>query len=182
MRMLYKVEVINKEFLDQVQKSVKKLKLREDIYVEGYMVSLLSKFLKKEADVSTDEPLIYRLVKSKRLEDYVKLGDDILFITGFFPEVVERKKEKKYAISIGRGSYGQAAVILNYEGEGHVYNVLSKKFESYSDLINSIRYDMLELIDDKAFFEIYKTARDYKNPRASEKLKKTGTLTKKDIT
>lgn len=166
--MIHEIKLINNEFSDCIQKSVKNLKIRTDIYVEGYLVSLLSKFIREEF---ATEPLTQRLFNSETLEDYVKLGDELLFITGFFPETFQKKKNKKYAIKIGKGSYGRAAIILNYEGEGHVYEILSKRFETYSDLINKVKYDMLETIDDETFMQIYKTVRDYNNQRASEKLK-----------
>lgn len=168
--MIHKIKLINNEFSEYIQKSVKDLRIRRDDYVEGYLVSLLSKFIKQETEI-LGQPLTQRLISSKTLEDYTKLGDEILFITGFFPETFQKKKKKKYAITIGKGSYGHAAVILNYEGEGYIYKALSKRFETYSDLINKVKYDMLETIDDETFMQIYKTVRDYNNQRASEKLK-----------
>lgn len=168
--MLYQVKIINNEFSEYVEKSVKNLRIRKDDYVEGYLVSLLSKFIKQETEI-IGQPLTQRLISSKTLEDYTKLGDEILFITGFFPETFQKKKNKKYAITIGKGSYSHAAILLNYEGEGHIFEVLSKRFETYSDVLNKVKYDMLEIIDDETFLQLYKTIRDYNNPRASEKLK-----------
>jgi len=168
--MIRQIILINQEFSEYIQKSVKDLRIRKDDYVESYLVSLLSKFIKQETEI-LGQPLTQRLISSKTLEDYIKLGDEILFITGFFPETFQKKKNKKYAITIGKGSYSNAAVRLNYEGEGRIYKVLSKRFETYSDLINKVKYDMIETIDDETFLQLYKTARDYDNKRASEKLK-----------
>lgn len=168
--MIHKIKLINNEFSDYIQKSARNLRIRKDAYVEGYLASLLSKFVEQEEPL-TEQPLIQRLVNSKTLTDYVRLGDELLFITGFFPETFQKQKNKKYVVTIGKGSYGHAAIILNCEGEGHVYEVLSKRFETYSDVLNDVRYNMLEIIDDETFFTLYKTWRDYKNSRALKKLK-----------
>lgn len=169
--MVYQIKLINNEFSEYVKESVKNLKIRNDIYIEGYLVSLLSKFIRQETEL--EKPLMQRLVDSKTLDDYVRLGDELLFVTGFFPETFQKKKNKKYAVTIGKGSYGHAAVMLNYEGEGHIFKVLSKRFETYSYVLNDVRYNMLERVDDETFFEIYKIWRDYKNSRALKKLKES---------
>lgn len=161
---------VNIKFSEYVEESVKKLRIPKDIYVEGYLVALLSKFSKEE-DFLSDEPLMFRFLHSKSLDDYVKIGDETLFITGFFPEVVLKDKNQRYVIEIGKDSYICAAVRMDYEGEGHIYAVLSKNFEKYSDVLNDVKYNMLGKIDDQEFFQLYKTLRDYHNPRILKKLK-----------
>lgn len=172
--MVQEVNVINVEFSDYVESSIKRLNIKKDIYVESYIVSLLSKFIQKEEDFLSEQPLIFRLVNSKSLDDFVKIGDETLFVTGFFPEVFLKDKKKGYVVNIGKDSYLRAAVKLDYEGEGYIYSVLSKRFERYSDVINDIRYNMLENLDDQEFFGIYKIWTNYKNERALEKLKQEG--------
>lgn len=162
---------INDKFLKYVEQSINKLNAPKDIYVESYIVSLLSKFIEKEEDFLSEQQLMFRFLNSKSLEDYVKLGDETLFITGFFPEIILKDKNERYVISIGKDSYICAAIRLDYEGEGHIYAVLSKNFKTYSDVLNDVRYNMLEKIDDKEFFQLYKIWRDYKNPRALKKLR-----------
>jgi len=164
----------NMDFSKYVEKSVNRLKMPKNIYVEGYLVALLSKFIEKEEGFLSDQPLMFRLLHSQGLEDYIKLGDETLFVTGFFPENVLKDKNKKYVISIGKESYICAAVKLDYEGEGHIYSVLSKDFERYSDVLHDVRYSMLEKIDDKEFFQLYKAWRDYNDKRALKKLKESG--------
>ncbi len=168
--MIHEIKLVNSEFSEYIQKSVKNLKIKEDIYVEGYLVSLLSKFMKEEF---TTGPLIQKLSNSEKLEDFIKLGDETLFITGFFPENFQKKKNKKYAMTIGKKSYNHAAIILNYKGEGHIYGILSKRFETYSDVLNEVKYSMLEQVDDKTFFELYKIWRDYKSHRALKKMRES---------
>lgn len=163
---------VNIKFSEYVEKSIKRLRIPKDIYVESYLVALLSKFTNEE-DFLSEEPLTFRFSHSKSLEDYVKIGDETLFITGFFPEVVLKAKDQKYVIRIGKDSYICAAVKLDYEGEGHIYGALSKNFERYSDVLNDVKYNMLEKVDDQEFFQLYKTWRDYSNLRALKKLKET---------
>lgn len=170
--MLKTAKLVNIEFSDYVAKSVDKLSVPKDVYVEGYLVALLSRFVKQEDELLSEQPLIFKLQNLESLEDCIKLGDETLFVTGFFPESILKRKNKTYVISIGKGSYMRAAARLHHEGEGHVYSVLSKKFEDYSIVLNDVKYSMLEIVDDKEFFEIYKAWRDYGNLRALEKLKK----------
>jgi len=162
---------VNLEFSEYIKKAIGKSKAKRDIYVEGYLAALLSKFIGKKEEFLSKEPFMYRLTNSKNLEDYIQLGDETLFITGFYPEIILKDKKEEYVVNIGKTSYKQAAVKLDYEGHGHIYLVLSKDFGQYSDVLNHVKYNMLEQIDDKEFFEIYKIGRDYKNPRAIEKLK-----------
>lgn len=171
--MIYDIKLVNKEFSEYIHRSLENLRIKKDIYVEGYLVSLLSKFIREE--FKTD-PLIQKLHDSETLEDYIRLGDETLFITGFFPENFQKKKNKKYAMNIGKKSYNTAAIILNFEGEGYIFNVLSKRFETYSDVLNEVKYSMLEQVDDKTFFELYKIWRNYKSHRILKKLKDTKNL------
>lgn len=170
--MLKEPKLVTIEFSDYLEKSVDKLSVPKNVYVEGYLASLLSKFVKQEEELLPDKPLIFRLQSLESLKDCIKLGDETLFVTGFFPEYFSKRKNKTYVISIGKDSYMRAAVRMHYEGEGSIYSVLSEKFEDYSTVLNDVKYSMLEVVDDKEFFEIYKTWRDYHNPRALAKLKK----------
>lgn len=167
---------VNIKFSEYVKHSVNRLNAHKDIYAEGYLAGLLSKFIEKEEDFLSDHPLTLRFLDSKSLEDYVRLGDETLFITGFFPEIILKDKKKKYVITVGKDSYICAAVKLDYEGEGHIYRVLAKNFERYSDVLNDIKYNMLEKVSDQEFFQMYKLWRDYNNPRVLEKLKKSKSL------
>lgn len=161
------------EFLDLIAKSVKKLNIPQNDFVEAYIVSLFGKFL--ENDVFDDEePISVRFFKSSRLEDFIKIGDETLFLTGFFPERLLVDKNKDYFMTVGKDSYSNASIILNREGEGEIYHVLSKRFEQYSDLINDVSYDAIINLNDDDFFIVYKKWKSYKNSRALEKLKEFG--------
>ncbi|MBU4502243.1 MAG: hypothetical protein KKA79_06610 [Nanoarchaeota archaeon] len=171
--MAHKIKIYktaNIEFSEYLKESIEKITPGTDIFVEGYLTSLLSKFLSKEEDFLSEEPLIYRLTNSKNLEDYIHLGDETLFITGFYPEIMLKKKNKKYVENIGRTSYKEAAIMMGYEAQGKIYLVLANKFPLYSDVLNDVKYNLLENVNDKEFFELYKISKDYKNPRAIKKL------------
>lgn len=172
--MIKKVRAVNNEFSGYVEKSVQKLKVPKNIYVEAYLTSVLSRFATKDGLLVSDEPLVFRLFNSKSLDDYVNIGEETLFVTGFFPEILLKDKNKRYVTNIGRGAYMRAAVMLDYKGEGHVYAVLSQKFNRYSNVINEVRYNMLEKIDDKELLMLYNMWNTYKNPKALEKLKQAG--------
>ena len=161
---------VNTKFSEYVEKSVKRVKAPKNIYVESYLVALLSKFIEKEEAFLSDESLLFRLLHSQGLEEYIKIGDETLFVTGFFPEVIMKDKKRGYIINIGKESYICAAVRMDYEGEGEIYSMLSKNFERYSDVLHDVRYNMLEKVDDKEFFQLYKTWRDFNDKRALKKL------------
>lgn len=158
------------KFLELVAESVRKLNIPKNEFVEAYIVSLFGKFLDAES-FDCEEPISIRFFKSSALEDFVKIGDETLFLTGFFPERLLIDKNKNYFTSIGKDSYGNAAIRLNYEGEGEIYHTLSKRFEQYSDLINDVSYDAIIQLDDADFFIVYKKWKSSKNPRALKKLK-----------
>jgi len=171
--MAEKIEIhnsVNNKFSKYVEKSLVKGNVPKNIYVEGYLVSLLSKFLENDESFDSEEPLIFRFMQSENLEDFVKLGDETLFIMGFFPENVLKKKNKSYFVGIGKDSYICAAVKLNYKGFGSIYSTLSKNFEIYSNVINDVKYSMIDEISDEEFFQLYKNFRDYDNPNIFKKL------------
>lgn len=173
-----KIEVhksLNNNFLTYVNQSISRLNAPNNIYVEGYLVSLLSNFIEKEESFLSDQPLCLRISNSETLEDYVELGDETLFITGFFPERVMKEKSKSWVMGIGKDSYICAAMRLDYEGIGNIYGQLSQNFEIYSEVINDVKYNMLETISDSEFFNLYSNWKAYGNPRALNKIKNTET-------
>lgn len=163
---------VNMNFSEQIIKSINQSNIPRNIYVESYLVALLSKFIEKEEDFLSNQPLIYRYNNSESLEDYIKLGDETLFVMGFFPETVLKNKSEEYVINIGKGSYFCAAIKLDYKAEGQIYGVLAKKFKDYSDILNDVKYNMLEKISDQEFFQMYKNWKNYNNQRAAERIKR----------
>lgn len=169
--MAKKDPLIKNEFSEYVEDSVSQMNIKKNIYIESYLTSLLSNFIKKGKDFLADKTLIFRFMGSKSLDDFVGLGDETLFMTGFFPENILKDKKWGYTINIGKDSYSNAAVILNYEGYGYIYAKLAIGFEKYSEILNNVKYNMLEKIEDQEFLTLYKTWRDYKNLKALKKIK-----------
>jgi len=77
----------------------------------------------------------------ERFERLRGLGDDVLFLSGFFAEHLEhRGVAPKYAAGLGQMAYGGAASVLQrYSREAPpVFSELSEKFTEFSALLRHV--------------------------------------------
>jgi len=134
---------------------------------ETYLVSLLESalftatvFAKNVETGLYDEPMLserflkalQETQKSKKYAELKKLGDSILFKTGFFAESFNRKLSGlNFQMQMGSSAYGN----LYSDSKNPVYEDLADRFAGYVDLISHIgrkinlqnQQDILHLFD-----------------------------------
>jgi hypothetical protein len=113
---------------------------------ECYLVSLLANFTSHPLD---DEPLALKLASSvcatpdERARQLKDIGDQSLYVSGFFAESLQRKLvDIDYYIHMGGAAYGELARYFrgyrHSEVFGAVYDELGTKFPRFVDVLAEI--------------------------------------------
>ena len=109
-----------------------------------YVVQLLAGFLQRRADNEPEEPLALRLARAleaggvSQRTSLRQIGDDSLFISGFFSDSLRRKLvDVDYYVSIG----GVAYTTLSRQGTdafSPVFAELADKFVGFVDVLSEV--------------------------------------------
>jgi hypothetical protein len=113
---------------------------------ECYLVNLLSNFTKQSLD---DEPLALKMATAvfsspdERARYLKDIGDQSLYVSGFFSESLQRKLvDVDYYIQMGGAAYGELARYFRgyrrSEVFGAVYDELGQKFPRFVDVLAEI--------------------------------------------
>jgi hypothetical protein len=109
-----------------------------------YVVQLLAGFLQRPADDESDAPLALRLARAleaggmSQRASLRQIGDDSLFISGFFSESLSRKLvDVDYYVSIGGVAY--TALSRNEtDAFSPVFAELADKFVGFVDVLSEV--------------------------------------------
>ncbi|MFH1729573.1 MAG: hypothetical protein ABIA04_14280 [Pseudomonadota bacterium] len=177
-------------FKEELEKELEKQKLVVMENTIFYVMNVLYEFFKTEKLLNekglgiSEKPLVFLMAEAmkaaltKRIEILKSIGDNTLYITGFFPESIDSSlNDKKYFIEMGEAAYGSLASIMDsYHNDSEmekVFNELSSKFSKLVDVITGIS-DKTKLKNDKGIIEIYSKWLKTGNQRAKILLKKKG--------
>ena len=139
-------------FRTQVTKAIKNQKLQVSYETEFYLVSLLAQFMPTQIfQKSTELPLAIALHKAMssnkaaRILLLRELGDFSLYISGFFPDSLQRSLvDVDYYIAMGESAY----LKLSYEAQPSTlittFRDLCEHFITYVDILGEV--------SDSAFF------------------------------
>lgn len=114
---------------------------------EIYVVSLLTDAAHSPSAIQkTEQPFGVRLATAmnasggERFERLRRLGDDVLFVSGFFSEHLEtRGLPPDYVAAVGQSAYGGAASMLRAHVKGpQVFDELSDKFAMFVELLRHV--------------------------------------------
>ncbi len=141
--MIHTCKTSNEEFFDLIRSAVIKLDIKENELLESYLAGMLAEYLDKTIEAKN----YYKAYLAGFLNKgfHGELGDELLFMSGFFPEYLVRKASLGYFIAMGKSSYSMAASAFDYCGLGEIYGGLSERFEDYVtvlDNINNKEYDI----------------------------------------
>lgn len=109
-----------------------------------YVVQLLAGFLQRPADDEPDEPLALRLARAleagglSQRASLRQIGDDSLFISGFFSDSLRRKLvDVDYYVSIGGVAY---TALSRYETDAFspVFAELADNFVGFVDVLSEV--------------------------------------------
>jgi hypothetical protein len=133
---------------------------------EAYLLDLLVEHAGRSLRDDVSQPFAVRLAQAMdaepihRFERLRALGDDVLFLSGFFSSHLERRGiNREYATGLGQIAYGGAAVLLRrYSSEAPpVFSELSDRFWEFAQLLEHIADSLCasRAYGDGAILELY---------------------------
>lgn len=137
----------NSFFSDLVGEAITEQGVAASESAELYLVSILAENAQKPNTLQkVEQPLALRLAKAmsadggERFNRLRRLGDDVLFLSGFFAEHLSvRGLGEKYVNSVGQVAYSGAASTLRSFAQGPaVYEELSDGFGTFVCLLQHI--------------------------------------------
>lgn len=109
-----------------------------------YLVHLLANFLQRAEDAPDAEPLAFKFLKAletggvRQRAGLKSVGDQSLFVTGFFSDSLKRQLvDVDYYVAIGGSAY-QALSRLETDTFSPVFAELSEKFAGFVDVLNEV--------------------------------------------
>lgn len=164
-------------------------KVRVDETTEFYVVNLLTQALQSSGENADpnyfEEPLAILFGKAfsskNQIEQYShlkQLGDQSLFISGFFGDSLKRKIiDIDYYIAMGAQAYDSLSDLSKRQTEkdffAKTFNELSQKFTSFVDLFAEIS-EKANITNDADVLRVYERWVHTKSQRLLEKLQKHG--------
>ncbi|MBI3179366.1 MAG: hypothetical protein HYZ27_06865 [Deltaproteobacteria bacterium] len=137
-------------FRNEVSEAKQQLRIEMSEVLEYYLVNLLCEFSRERVGPKPgDEPLAlqYKRALEARLAERVQilkdLGDEALYVSGFFAAFVERSLvDLNYYISMGGSAYQNLSELMGGQRHGEtfaeLYEQLARKFAELVDLLNEI--------------------------------------------
>jgi hypothetical protein len=135
-------------FKDLVESALSRQQLRANELTSYYLVDLLCRFVRPAGQIpfgdDAGEPLALRLGRalgSGGLEQRARLrnlGDFSLFMTGFFPDSLNRRAvDVDYYVSMGEYAYGSLSR-READAFGEVFSELARKFVPFTDVLSDV--------------------------------------------
>jgi hypothetical protein len=141
------VDTAAEVFFGQVVKAaVEERKLDTSDETQIYLVSLLSDHARKPQLHQVDEPFGMRLARAmhttggERFHELRSLGDDVLFISGFYSDYLERRGlPLDYVSGLGSVAYsGVASILRSHANRPVVFDELSGRFQAFVGLLQHV--------------------------------------------
>jgi hypothetical protein len=135
-------------FKEQVECAMERQRLKTSPWTSYYVVNLLAGFVAPDRRLPLPgvetEPLGMRLVRALQAEGPTQrealrnVGDESLFLVGFFPDSLSRRLvDVDYYISIGGSAYGRLAA-SDDDAFGDVFAEMADKFVPLADVLADI--------------------------------------------
>lgn len=156
-----------KDFFDRMVQGAKSQGgFETSLASDAYVVALLTEAAHSPAAIPrTEQPFTLRLAKAmnasggERFERCRKLGDDILFVSGFFSDHLKtRGLGLDYMAVLGRSAYGGAAAVLRSHSSGpQLFDELAARFGVFVELLRYVADSMFAVSarDELSVLEVY---------------------------
>ncbi len=135
-------------FYERLQLAQSRAAFQADRHTEHYLVEMLVRFGRTDAQGVTSAPLCYEVAQAEGLEDprerfrcLRRVGDTALYSCGLFPEALERRGvTTDYVAWLGRHAYGTAGVLAAFSAEPfqQVYPKLRSHFEAIARVLTEV--------------------------------------------
>lgn len=163
-------------FKELIESAMDRQQLQAGDLTRFYLVNLLCQFLRLDAGRRgvDDEPLAFKLGRAlesaglRQRAELKQLGDCSLFISGFFPDSLQRRAvDVDYYVSMGAYAYGS----LSREEDtfAEVFGELSGKFVTYMDVLADVS-ERTALSSSTDVFRLYEKWLRTGSPRSAKQL------------
>ena len=135
-------------FKDRIASALSRQHLRANELTSYYLVDLLCRFVRPDERIpfsdDAGEPLALRLGRAlhsggpEQRARLRNLGDFSLFMTGFFPDSLNRRAvDVDYYVSMGEYAYGSLSR-READAFGEVFSELARKFVLFTDVLSDV--------------------------------------------
>lgn len=136
------IETINPDyfFKEKIDDYFVKNKLFLNNHVEVYLIDLLKKFLYIDNFKKTTIFELYKdCIENKNISNYKYLGEHCLFVSGFFPQYINKTLvNNDYYLNMGKIGYSNASVLSKSTQDKKLYINLSNNLYTYIKVLNYI--------------------------------------------
>lgn len=173
-------------FQDLVREALKNQEIEANDLIEFYIVHLLSQYTRTDQITPTSggslwkEPLAIQFLTAlqeelgESIRRFKELGDFSLFISGFYPESLQRKAvDPNYYISLGCRAYRNVALLTrNRALYADLYSDLSTHFGNYVDVLSEVseKSHISSNLDAVRIYERWLKTRSQRDARLLQKL------------
>ncbi len=177
---------IDSYFEEIVQDAVKSRGIEATGAAKHYIVGLLAAYARgAHAKSVLDKPLTFQLRDAleergaQRFESLRSIGDQVLYVLGFFGGAVKRKgADRQYVMSVGSSAYGHASAMMKMCGTDAGHDVLNELSESYARFVN-VMTDVADTAigstsDDTSVLRLYERWQETGSPRLAATLNDLG--------
>ena len=172
-------------FQERLAAALARRRVDTDVATEAYLVRLLASFADAPVDPALDQPLVARLAEAleapsdhERLRLFRALGDNALYVCGFFSDRLERRGVSRgYVVSMGERAYVSAAYL---SGRAHlrsifaeVYDELADRFDLFAQVLDEVR-ESTSLRTPQDIVRLYERWRRTGSPLLAKRLQSEG--------
>jgi hypothetical protein len=153
---------------------------------QHYLVGLLAEFARGSQNKPTlDKPFTFQLRDAlekrgqERFEHLRSIGDQVLYVLGFFGRAVKRRgADPEYVMSVGSSAYGHASAMMRMCGTAVGHDVLSELSSGYDRFV-AVMSDVADCAhsaggDDASVLRLYERWQATGSPRLAETLNELG--------
>ena len=153
-------------------------------HTEFYLVQLLNRALGTAAVEAISKPFVQRLADGveiedtgKRLRHFREMGDDALYVCGFFSDHLRgRGISKQYVATMGGSAYREASGLARWSAESQfseTFLELAARFETFATVLDDVREET-SMRTPQDIIRLYDRWRQTGSPILAERLRDQG--------
>jgi len=157
-------------------------------HTEFYLVQLLNRALGVDAVQAISTPFVQRLAAGAEIEDATRrlrhfrdMGDDALYVCGFFGEHLRgRGITKDYVVSMGGSAYREASGLARWSTESRLsdtFDELAARFDTFATVLDDVKEETA-MRTPQDIIRLYDRWRQTGSPVLADRLREQGVFPK----
>ena len=171
-------------FHGRLESALRRRALAVGSHTEFYLVRLLNRALGAAAVNALATPFVQRLAEGAEIEDgvqrlrhYREMGDDALYVSGFFGEHLRgRGISREYVALMGGSAYREASGLSRWSNDGQfadTFEELSTRFQTFASILDDVREETA-LRTPQDIIRLYDRWRQTGSPVLADRLRSQG--------